>query len=35
MNPVSSNWFTKDMHSGRLRFTTDIKQAVEQALVIF
>src|SRR5216683_1114164 len=26
---------TKDMHSGRLRFTTDIKQAVEQALVIF
>jgi UDPglucose 6-dehydrogenase len=26
---------TKDMQSGRLRFTTDIKQAVEQALVIF
>src|SRR6266404_7277045 len=26
---------TKDIHSGRLRFTTDIKQAVEQALVIF
>jgi UDPglucose 6-dehydrogenase len=25
----------KDMQSGRLRFTTDIKQAVEQALVIF
>jgi len=26
---------TKNMQSGRLRFTTDIKQAVEQALVIF
>jgi UDPglucose 6-dehydrogenase len=26
---------TKNMESGRLRFTTDIKQAVEQALVIF
>jgi UDPglucose 6-dehydrogenase len=26
---------TKVMQSGRLRFTTDIKQAVEQALVIF
>lgn len=26
---------TKNMLSGRLRFTTDIKQAVEQALVIF
>ncbi len=26
---------TKEMQSGRLRFTTDIKQAVEQALVIF
>jgi UDPglucose 6-dehydrogenase len=26
---------TKDIQSGRLRFTTDIKQAVEQALVIF
>jgi len=26
---------TKDMQSGRLRFTTDIKQAIEQALVIF
>jgi UDPglucose 6-dehydrogenase len=26
---------SKDMQSGRLRFTTDIKQAVEQALVIF
>ncbi|MDQ1638893.1 MAG: UDPglucose 6-dehydrogenase [Pyrinomonadaceae bacterium] len=25
----------KDVQSGRLRFTTDIKQAVEQALVIF
>ncbi len=26
---------TKNIQSGRLRFTTDIKQAVEQALVIF
>ena len=26
---------TKNMQSGRLQFTTDIKQAVEQALVIF
>src|SRR4030095_7201784 len=26
---------TKNMQSGRLRFTTDIKQAVAQALVIF
>src|SRR6185295_3565037 len=26
---------TKNMQSGRLRFTTDLKQAVEQALVIF
>ncbi|HKO62868.1 MAG TPA: UDP-glucose/GDP-mannose dehydrogenase family protein [Pyrinomonadaceae bacterium] len=26
---------TKNMQSGRLRFTTDIKQAVEQALVVF
>lgn len=26
---------TKNMQSGRLRFTTDVKQAVEQALVIF
>ncbi|HEV2884440.1 MAG TPA: UDP-glucose/GDP-mannose dehydrogenase family protein [Pyrinomonadaceae bacterium] len=26
---------TKNMQSGRLKFTTDIKQAVEQALVIF
>jgi UDPglucose 6-dehydrogenase len=26
---------TKDMQSGRLRFTTEIKQAIEQALVIF
>ena len=26
---------TKNVQSGRLRFTTDIKQAVEQALVIF
>src|SRR5687767_1836423 len=26
---------TKNMQSGRLRFTTDIKAAVEQALVIF
>ncbi len=26
---------TKNMQSGRLRFTTEIKQAVEQALVIF
>jgi UDPglucose 6-dehydrogenase len=26
---------TKNMQSGRLRFTTDMKQAVEQALVIF
>lgn len=26
---------TKNMQSGRLRFTTDIQQAVEQALVIF
>ena len=26
---------TKNMESGRLRFTTDVKQAVEQALVIF
>ena len=25
----------KNMQSGRLRFTTDLKQAVEQALVIF
>ena len=26
---------TKNMQSGRLRFTTDLKQAVEQALVVF
>lgn len=26
---------TKNMQSGRLRFTTDLKQAIEQALVIF
>src|SRR4030095_5150195 len=26
---------TKHAQSGRLRFTTDVKQAVEQALVIF
>src|SRR6185295_3365357 len=26
---------TKNMQSGRLQFTTDVKQAVEQALVIF
>src|SRR5713101_7716740 len=26
---------TKNMQPGRLRFTTDVKEAVEQALVIF
>jgi UDPglucose 6-dehydrogenase len=26
---------TKNVHAGRLRFTTDVKEAIEQALVIF
>ena len=33
--PGLEQMVTKNMQSGRLRFTTDIKQAVEQALVIF
>jgi UDPglucose 6-dehydrogenase len=33
--PGLEQMVTKNMQSGRLRFTTDIKEAVEQALVIF
>jgi UDPglucose 6-dehydrogenase len=33
--PGLEQMVTKNMQSGRLRFTTDVKQAVEQALVIF
>ena len=33
--PGLEQMVSKNMQSGRLRFTTDIKQAVEQALVIF
>ena len=33
--PGLDHLVTKNLHAGRLRFTTDIKSAVEQALVIF
>lgn len=33
--PGLEQLLTKNLQSGRLRFTTDVKQAVEQALVIF
>src|SRR6266700_1104144 len=33
--PGLEQMVAKNVHAGRLRFTTDIKQAIEQALVIF